>query len=136
MRFIFNSMVVFAHPQKKYFLLMDLDELIPRIPIDVHPPVYFRRQFLMENSFMIEDQNSVKKLYQNLTSNNIKEFINRCETLQLWVISSVDLAKQLHRAGISLGCLPLIYEETNLSFLKKIIVSEMTKTTFCDILRS
>lgn len=43
MRFIFNSMVVFAHPQKKYFLLMNLDELIPRIPIDVQPPVYFRR---------------------------------------------------------------------------------------------
>ena len=35
-----------------------------------------------------------------------------------------------------MACLPLIHEETNLPFLKRVITSEMTKNVFCDILRS
>lgn len=43
MRFIFDSMSIYVHPQNKYILVTDLDELLPRLPTVTVPPSYFRK---------------------------------------------------------------------------------------------
>lgn len=42
----------------------------------------------------------------------------------------------MHNYGLSLGFLQQIYEETTFLYFKKVLVSEMVKGIFCDVLRS
>lgn len=43
MRFVFDSMAIYAHPQRKYLIVTELEELIPPFPNQSHPPTYFRK---------------------------------------------------------------------------------------------
>jgi hypothetical protein len=75
-------------------------------------------------------------MLKNIIDENIRTFLARFESLESWVISSRDFLTEMHRSGLSLGLLQVIYEQTRFTYLKKVIVSEMVKGVFCDILRS
>jgi hypothetical protein len=70
--FILNSMSLYSHPQRKYLMLTELEELIPRIPLDLHPPAYFRKECLQANRILIDDQKSLRRVFKNLIDENLK----------------------------------------------------------------
>ena len=137
MRFIFNSIGLYKHPQNKYFLLWDLDELIPRMPTPIHPPAYFRKEMLLQNDLMIEDQRSLNTLYsRKIVDEAIPDFLAKMESLETWVINSEDLLKSLHKDGLSMGNLPELYAACNFPYLKRVFASEMVNEVFHSVLRS
>jgi hypothetical protein len=136
MPLIFNSMALYAHPHRKYLLLTELEELIPRLPCDHSPPAYFRGECLKVNEIPIDDQKSLRRMYKGLVDENLRNLIVKFESFERWVINSRDLLEEMHREGLSMGLLPEMYAGTSFGYLRKVVLSEAVKGVFCDIARS
>lgn len=52
---MYGSFNAYLHPNNKYLIVYNMRELIPEVPIQNKEHVYFRKEFLLNYSDIIED---------------------------------------------------------------------------------